>query len=213
MKHRHAYYTYVPILGITCFLLLFVVATYLYPGGNQMDSTCETYSWVHNYWCDLLGEKAGNGQVNEARFFAIPAMLILCISLSFFWYFLPLLFRQSLADKNQQWKAKTIRFCGISAMFVSCLLFTSLHNMVINITALLGGIALVITFSELKKQQYPALFYLALFCLTLCSINFAIYQSSTYLLVLPLLQKITFLICFGWIIAATNATRKIMMQG
>lgn len=35
------------------FLLFYVVATFFYPGGSQLDKTASGFSWTQNYWCNL----------------------------------------------------------------------------------------------------------------------------------------------------------------
>jgi len=52
--------------------------------GSQADSNSIGYDWIHNYWCDLLSEKATNGQPNPARPFSITRMAVLCLSLAVF---------------------------------------------------------------------------------------------------------------------------------
>eukprot|EP01041_Mallomonas_annulata_P035984 gene35984-59008_t len=47
------------------------------------------FSWVHNFWCNLLNETAINGEKNSARPIALVAMLVLSASLSLFWIIFP----------------------------------------------------------------------------------------------------------------------------
>lgn len=74
----------IPVLGIICFACLYYYASTLYPGGSQADLHSDGFDWVHNYWCNLMNEKGGNGQINTARRMAIFAMMLLCVSLSVF---------------------------------------------------------------------------------------------------------------------------------
>jgi hypothetical protein len=75
-----------PIIGCVLFIILYVVAGLLYPGGSGTDKTSVGYNWTKNYWCNLLNNTAINGQINIAKPVAMTAMVILCISLSFFGY-------------------------------------------------------------------------------------------------------------------------------
>lgn len=174
--------------------MLYFIAAYLYPGGSQADRTAKDFSWLNNYWCDLLSEQAKNGQHNAARQIAITSWLILSFSLLIFWYFLPTLFAVNDTVK------KTIRFCGVAAMGISSLLFTQLHDVVIHSASLLGFIALCGTFTGLYKSGYYRFFYAGLLCIALMCLNYFIMMSNTFISFLPLIQKITFVIVLGWIL-------------
>src|SRR5829696_8591889 len=75
-----------PLAGIMLFVILYIFAAILYPGGSQADKRSIGFSWLNNYWCNLVNEKAINGQVNIAQPLAIFAMFILGLSLAVFWY-------------------------------------------------------------------------------------------------------------------------------
>ncbi len=64
-----------PLYGIFLFFLLYVVAASLYAGGSQVDKTAKGFSLMHNYWCDLLADKAQNDESNAAQPIAISAFL------------------------------------------------------------------------------------------------------------------------------------------
>ncbi|MBK7587466.1 MAG: hypothetical protein IPI22_03615 [Bacteroidetes bacterium] len=111
------------------------MATLYYPGGSNVDKTTPGFDWLNKYWCDLTGQLAKNGEINSARPIALIAMLILCSSLWVFWYYLPRLFS---ANKFNS----IIRYTGITSMTVAIFLFTSLHDVVINIAGTFGIAAL-----------------------------------------------------------------------
>lgn len=67
-----------PILGVIIFVILYIIATLLYPGGSQIEKNAIGFSWVNNYWCNLLNESATNGQPNSAKPVAMAGMFILC---------------------------------------------------------------------------------------------------------------------------------------
>ncbi|HEV7621655.1 MAG TPA: hypothetical protein VGO09_07980, partial [Flavisolibacter sp.] len=50
-----------PVFGSFAFIILYIIATIYYPGGSQANNVSKGFSWVHNYWCNLLNEKAING--------------------------------------------------------------------------------------------------------------------------------------------------------
>lgn len=61
----------IPFLGIILFSILYYYSSTLYPGGSQADINTIGFDWVNNYWCNLMNEKGMNGELNQARSFAI----------------------------------------------------------------------------------------------------------------------------------------------
>jgi hypothetical protein len=70
-----------PLFGSIVFVLLYFAATLLYPGGSQVDIDSKGFSWLHNYWCNLLSVTAINKQHNAARPLAITGMVVLTLTL------------------------------------------------------------------------------------------------------------------------------------
>jgi hypothetical protein len=188
MKNR--YFLLTPLMGICFFIVLYIVAAYLYPGGSNSNKTEKGFNIMTNYWCDLTGEIAKNGEPNSGQFYALIAMTILCLSLMVFWFYLPELFR--LKDNKT---SKTIQYSGIFSMFITLFLFTSYHDTVINTSGLFGVIALLLTFNELRKHRFDKLLALSLVCFAMGSINYCIYQTQQFLFLLAIFQKITFVLC------------------
>jgi hypothetical protein len=181
-----------PLIGILLFILLYIVATLLYPGGSQADKNSKGFSWVNNYWCNLLNENAIDGRINPARHVAMTAMFILCATLAVFWF----LFARIMVFSKSARLATT--FSGMAAMTTAMFLFTSYHDMVINIAGGLGLVALAGTFSGLYKNKLYPLFAMGLFNLILIVVNNILYHSGS-LKYLPVVQKITFLFFLLWI--------------
>ncbi|MEZ0541630.1 hypothetical protein [Fibrella arboris] len=182
-----------PLWGIGMFLVLFFWAAYLYPGGSQADRSATGFSWMHNYWCNLLSEQAINGSPNPARPVALTAMVILCVSLSVFWYLLPLLF--SLTRRNR----RLLQWMGICAMLSSLFIFTAYHDVVIMIASLFGFFALLGTFAGLYSSHLINLFWFGIGCLLLMAVNNYIYYTDTLMDYLPVVQKVTFAVVLFWI--------------
>jgi len=181
-----------PVIGICLFVLLYIVAALLYPGGSQHDEFSKGFSWLHNYWCDLLEYKAQNGADNPSRPVAIAGMAVLCISLILFWYYVPPFLTQ---QKKLQ---RTIQVAGIASMMVACFLSSAYHDVIINIAAFLGVIAITGTLVALYKAGYKKLFFPGITCIVLCALNNYIYYTSTLVKYLPVIQKITFIIFLLW---------------
>ena len=183
----------IPFFGSILFLLLYFLATLFYPGGSQFDKNSKGFSWTQNYWCNLLNENAINGQHNAARPIALTAMSALCLTLMFFWYIFPLLvdFKKS--------SRLAIQISGFIAMTIGMFLFTSLHDIVINIATLFGLVAITGTFAGLKKLKWTKLFWMGIFNIVLISLNNLFYYKTELLFYLPVVQKITFMYFLLWI--------------
>lgn len=181
-----------PLFGICSFILLYIIAAYLYSGGSKFDKEAQGFSLIHNYWCDLFDVAAHNGLPNPSRPIAIAAMLVLTSSFGLLWWLLPHLF-----DSTNK-KQKIIQYAGISSMIISAFLFTSYHEEVINFGGLLGGLALTLTFIELYKFKQRRLFIIGVLCLALSCFNYVIYETGFALFLLASIQKITFLVFFVW---------------
>ena len=104
-----------PIFGTMLFVMLYIIATLLYPGGSQVDKASVGFSWINNYWCNLLNENAINGQPNPAKPVAMTGMLILCLTLIFFWFLFP---KHINLSKNLR---LVIQISGTLAMIISVL--------------------------------------------------------------------------------------------
>ena len=173
-------------------MILYTLAAFQYPGGSSFDLEQKGFSIMNNYWCDLIEPLTHNKLENTARTLAILAMNLLIVSLIFMWLFLPKLFSKKHINH------KIIQITGILAMIIAAFLVTPHHGWIINTAGILGAIAVIFTFIELRKDGHDFLFKFGIFCLTLFALNYVIYYTECCLFVLPLLQKITFLITFYW---------------
>lgn len=181
-----------PFYGSLLFVLLYIVATFFYPGGSIADKSTKGFDWINNYWCDLTDLVARNGEINFARPFALSAMLILFSSLAVFWFHLPKLFQSSKFNQ-------IIRYSGIASMTIAVFMFTPFHDVVINVAGVFGILTLSGTIIGLYKNKYPKLFYYGLFCLATLMLNFFIFDTGWLLSLLPVIQKATFVFFFIWI--------------
>ena len=183
-----------PIFGTLIFFLLYIISTLLYPGGSQVDTNSIGFSWTNNYWCNLLNENAINGQHNSAKPVALAGMLVLCLTLSFFWFIFP---RQLNVSKYLKF---TIQISGALAMTVAFFLFTDLnHDFITNLASSFGAIATLGTLIGLYKNNWHILFLLGLFNILLVGLNNYVYYNKDLLIYLPVVQKITFASFLLWI--------------
>jgi hypothetical protein len=184
----------IPIFGTILFIVLYIVATLLYPGGSQVDKNSIGFSWMNNYWCNLLNENAINGQPNPAKPITLTGMIILCLTLSFFWFIFP---RQIEISKYLK---LTIQVSGILAMTVAFFLFTDLnHDLLTNIASSFGAIATIGTFFGLYKNKLFGLFAFGLLNILLVGLNNLCYYNKELIVFLPVIQKISFVTFLVWI--------------
>jgi len=175
-------------------MVLYIIATRYYPGGSQADKNSIGYSWVNNYWCNLLYAKGINGKPNAAQPIAMTAMAILCISLSLFWIQFPLF---TSLNKRARF---TIQASGTLAMIIGFLLFTNFnHDLIINTASFLGLIAMAGTFVGLYKNGWNGLFGFGFVNVVMIILNNVFYHTEGLIVYLPVIQKITFFIFLTWI--------------
>lgn len=183
-----------PIWGAASFAILYFVATFYYPGGSEFDKNYIGFSWKDNYWCNLLNDKAINGQTNSAQPIALIAMFILCLTLTSFWLQFP---KYTNLDKGYNWM---IQICGTLAMIIGFLLFTKFdHDIITNLASIFGLIATIGTFIGLYKNKWRTLFYFGIVNIILIITNNILYYSKELISYLPVVQKITFATFLFWI--------------
>lgn len=183
-----------PTLGICLFGLLYGLAACRYPGGSNADRVAVGFSWQHNYWCDLLGNVGKNGAVNPARPIALTAMLVLCGSLSVFWWLIPLLY------PTQSRFVRLSRWAGALSMAIVLFIGTPHHDLVMNVAGAFGLVALTATFWGLYRSRRFALTKFGLFCMLLILLNNYVYYSHQHIAYLPVIQKVTFVLFLLWIV-------------
>jgi hypothetical protein len=183
-----------PLLGTIIFIVLYFIATLYYPGGSQVDKNSIGFSWINNYWCNLLNEIAMNGQHNSAKPFAMAAMFVLCLSLSFFWILFPVQIRTGKIAKL------IIQISGILSMFVAFFLFSKInHDLITDVASFLGLIATIGTFIGLYKTKWFGLFAFGLLNILLVGLNNYVYFTKGLIVYLPVIQKISFATFLIWI--------------
>ncbi|MFM9986109.1 MAG: hypothetical protein ACKVOK_12795, partial [Flavobacteriales bacterium] len=190
----NAIWILVPLFGIIAFILLYGVATCYYPGGSYSDFNSEGFSWVHNYWCNLLNHEAMNGQYNAAQPIALTAMLVLCISLAFFWILFPAFFNLKQLPK------RIIQFSGVISMTIAFFLFADFnHDLITDFASCFGIIASAGTIFILYKVKWYGLFRFGLLNIALVGLNNYLYFSENMIKYLPVVQKISFVSFLVWI--------------
>ena len=197
------------MFGVLLFSMLYGLAAFFYPGGSPVDQHSVGFSWLHNYWCNLLDSVAINGASNGAKPIAALAMLVLCVTLSMFWWDFP------TVTKSAAGITWTIRVSGLISMTVLLLLLTPVkHDLVTNLASAFGLTAVVGTLYCLRRLGWNQIFGFGLLNLALVLVNNYLYYNSSLIVFLPLVQKVTFVLflswigCIGWKLhAASSAAR------
>ncbi len=179
--------------GIVLFFCLYFTAALNYPGGSQADIYSSGFSWRDNYWCNLLDKNAINGALNGARPFALAAMMVLCITLAFFWIWFPVF------AKMEKVKIRIIRSAGIAAMATAFFLFAGPHDIIINAASLFGLVSSIGTLYGLYQLKWKGLFTIGILNMALIVINNIFYYNKGLLSYLPVVQKISFVFFLLWI--------------
>jgi hypothetical protein len=182
-----------PVIGITLFVILYLLAAWYYPGGSQADQRSVGFSWTDNYWCNLLDKNAINGFKNISRPFALTGMLILLISLSVFFYIVPYYSGVKVGLKRM------ISFSGIASMITVLFLELGSHDLILNIAGVFGFIAFGGIVSIMMKKKWYGLALTGFINLFLVAINNLLYYNSGWIHFLPFVQKITFICFLIWI--------------
>ena len=181
-------------MGIVVYIILYLVATTFYPDGSQVDKNSIGFSWVNNYWCNLLNEKAINGEHNAAKPFAVCAMVVLSVSLTLFWF----LFARHMKIKRSL--RVLIQISGMLSILLSFFLLTnSNHDLVINVASMAGLVAVIGTYIGFYKNKLHLLFSFGLLMILLIALNNYVYYTKGLIIYLPVIQKITFAIFLIWI--------------
>ena len=201
---RKSTWFWIPLLGIPLFVLLYVCASFYYPGGSQADAQSTGFSWVNNYWCNLLNSTAINGQTNPAQPIAMTAMVVLCISLAVFWYLFPMI------SLSKTLSVRITQFTGVAAMGTALLLNSSIdHDLITNLASLMGLVAVVGTLIGLRRLEWNALFWFGAMNLLLVLLNNLIYYNAELIRYLPLVQKISFAAFLVWLFLISMKSKKV----
>lgn len=180
------------LIGMGLFVILYVMAAINYPGGSWAFTDQNGFSFYNNYLCDLLDERAINGELNTARFFARAALGVFCASLMVLWYHLPKLFLTKSKNRTVMWSS------GLISLLITLFLASGTHDLIVRIAGFFGFIAIFTAVIELYKSHLYKLMFFGLFCLSIFFSNYYIYETGICKELLPLIQKITFISFIIW---------------
>ncbi len=184
-----------PTIGVIAFALLFYYATLLYPGGSYFDHSLTSFSWVQNYWCDLLDDPTITHKTNPAQVIASAAMLVIAMSVSIFW----ITSIHIHANPKQHHLIQLSGSLGIVSMLF--LLIDGYHNIGLSLAGALSLLAFSLTLINSYQQRYMHLFFLACIAILLSLLSYSLFFSRYYTVALPVIQKLNFLAIGVWMIA------------
>ena len=93
-----------------------------------------------------------------------------------------------------------ISLFGVAAMSALVFMYTEYHDLMVTITGVLGTIAMISFFIELKQIKNKGLKNIAYLCFLLSIIVFLIFETKIGFYYLPILQKTAFAVDSCWVI-------------
>lgn len=188
-----SYLPYFPMIGLAVYVIVFIYAASLYPGGSLYHADATEYSYFHNLLCDAMDKVTQTGKVNDGRFMAVVSHLILSFTMIAFFLVLPGVFDW----KNRN--IKMIRYFGVLSMAVFAFMFTDYHDLVVTITGIIGTIAMIPFFIELRRLPDLGFKTISFLCFGLSIIVFLMFETKIGFYYLPLIQKIAFVVDAIWV--------------
>ncbi len=199
MKRRLAR---VPQAAVALFVGLYLLAAALYPGGTRAEPDRIGFSVLHNYWCDVLDVVTYGGRPNPAAPVALGATVLLALGLSALWWTVPALYP---AARVRAW---LVRAAGLASAAVVPLIGTKHHDLVINVAALAGAFAFVVTATAVGRSRGWKVALLGAGALAAATVNYVCWGTGFALDALPLIQKIAFAAFLAWVLViADQVTR------
>ena len=187
-----AYQRLLPLGAMALFVVFYLLAAWRYPGGSWVEPGREGFSFRYNYLCDLLDTRAVGGAVNAGRYWARASLGVLCAGLCYLWVYLP-----ALAG-GPSWNRHLMRASALAALLTMVFLTAGTHDLTVRIAGVFGGLALVSAIAGLWQGGRRVLALFGAWCLAVFLLNYALYETGSYLRALPLIQKVTFLSFIGW---------------
>lgn len=185
-------YTLIPVTTILVFAVCYVLAALQYPGGSGMYPNSTGFSVRFNYLCDLLDAETYNGALNSGKSWAQLGLSVLCLGLMYLWLKIPLLLKSSL------WRIKLMYSSALMALGTTSFLLFAEHDVTVRIAGLFGVIAVFLATQGLWYARSFRLAWWGICCLLILMLNYVMYETGGFYEVLPLFQKVTFIIFLGW---------------
>lgn len=195
MTNKKDFLTLLPSFGILTFIGLYIYSASLYPGGSQADINSIGFDWFNNYWCNLMSANGMNGIENPARPVALFAMVILCSSMTLFFFKFAKYF-----VKNRNWK-RTIKIAGTLAMLSAVFIFTKFHDVMTTILSICGVIGIIGIIRALHINKMTFFKISGIISMTLVGIINLFYYNENLIKYLPIVQVAAFILILAWTVA------------
>ncbi|NNF32427.1 MAG: hypothetical protein HKO81_05095 [Flavobacteriaceae bacterium] len=195
-----------PTFGILIFMGLYIYSTNLYPGGSQADINSIGYDWSNNFWCNLMSVKGMNGHENPARPVSLIAMVILCSSMTLFFFQFANYF-----VKNRYWKL-TIKIAGTLAMLSAVFIFTRFHDVMTTILSVCGVIGIIGIIRALHINKMTFFKISGIICMTLVGVINLFYYDENLIKYLPLIQIAGFILILAWTVGLNLKMKRKNVQ-
>jgi hypothetical protein len=192
---------------VALFVVLYIVAAWLYPGGTRVDPAHNGFSLAQSYTCDLFEARGYGGRSNPGRPVALAAAAVLAFGLAVLWWRVP-----SLTPEARR-RRHVVRAAGVASGVFAPLVATSLHDLVINGAGLLAVVAFATTMSAYGRRAGPGLVALAALACAFAGLTFFIWKSRVGVLYLPGVQKVFVLLFLGWVLAMSRRLRQVSAAG
>jgi hypothetical protein len=179
-----------PLPGVLISLALFAWAASHYPGG---------YDWANHFISTLFAPTTATGVPNTARFLAIAAMLVFCVSVA-------ILFVVLSRRTGSLVHRKTLEIGGIGSMVYAFLVVTPMHDLLVSISLLFFIPAMLAAIHLMYVERRFTLFWVGLMCLGVLLVTATMYYGNLHWHLLPLAQKATFVACIGWLLTLQIVT-------
>lgn len=183
-----------PAIGILGSICLFVLSAAKYPGGGrEAGAKIIGYDWTQHFISTLFAAVALNGQPNPARYFAIPAMLIFCVSIA-------VVFQCISRKAPSLAMGKSIQIAGIGSMVYAFLaVATPIHDLFVSIAVLFFLVAVLVCLQMLNATSQRGLVLAGALCLVSFGASAVMYYGNVLFDWLPIAQKLTFVVFTSWL--------------
>ncbi len=186
---------------ITLAFLLILAGTWLYPGGSQANAQASGFDWANNYLCNLFDAKGINGAHNSGRWFAVVGMVVLCTGFALFFF----RFSKKIQHKSA---SAVIRYAGVLGMVFGVLVTTPYHNLMVSLASTCIMLATFYITVMVFMSRLHLFKVLTVVCLLLLYINAIIYYTQYGLVILPVMQKVNFLVVIVWVLSLDYLTTR-----
>jgi len=155
-----------------------------------------------DYWCDLYTPITKVGKTNGGMLYAKLATLVAAFGYICFWIAIPIDYVRNT------WQRIATQISGVISITLAAFLFTGFHDKVILIGSTLGVVACGLLLNSLFRMNEKKLFILGCVSVFLTfACNVLVFVDDRYI-ILPVLQKVAFLITFCWtLLLAFQATK------